>query len=70
MIKETKLVITHRIDDQNPKSYEVTVDGVLEDRLFCYGLLEYAKDIIQDYNKKGNLGTIKSPFLSHPLRSN
>ena len=51
MIKETKLIITHMIDDQNPKTYKVTVDGSLEDKLFCYGLLEYAQDIIQDYNR-------------------
>jgi len=30
----------------------ITVNGPLEDKILCYGLLEYAKEVVRDFKAK------------------
>jgi hypothetical protein len=49
----------------------VSVFGPIQDKLFCYGLLEIAKDVIRDYGAKKSPIIIPTPTIKFsPERSN
>lgn len=45
---------------------QVTVEGPLDNPLFCYGLLEIAKDVIRDHNASRLRTTPKEEIPAPP----
>jgi len=46
-VKVVKVTISY-----NKTTGSITVDGPLEDKIFCFGLLEIAKEVIKDFKNK------------------
>ena len=45
-------------------SGKIEVNGPLQDKILCYGLLEIAKDVVKSYNIQSKLMT--TPIMLHP----
>jgi len=56
-MQEFELLVKYNADGS------VSVNGPINDRLLCYGMLEMAKDAVRDYNKERESKIIKPAKL-------
>jgi hypothetical protein len=66
LVAEVPSTVVQIVISLDQVTNKISVNGPIQNKILCYGLLEAAKDAVRDYIQK-NTGVIIQPSASRPM---